>query len=127
MDELVRRLENKQRVRAGYASTANELKEAIDRGVVLVEFPDTAGGTCLTVQLDARSKLDAGNFAAREGRVTLVGKLVLNYNEVELTAELDLATLEGEGSLKLLRDEAQWRASRERSAESGDSTAHRVH
>jgi hypothetical protein len=115
MDDLVQRLlGDNHNVRAEYAKTPAELKQSIDRGVVLIRFPDTRGGTTLSVTLDSeRSRLADADFGGGSGSVTLIGKLVLNYHEVELEARIDLSTLEGKGGLKVLADEEAWRAQKE--------------
>ena len=112
MDELVARLsEGKHKVSAERYKTVKELKEATDRDYVLIKFTETKGGTELGIKLDrAQSVLNTGDFEAGTGTVTYVGTLVLNYNEVEMHAEIDLSTLKGEGFLKLIADEAEWRA-----------------
>jgi hypothetical protein len=123
MDELVGKLSSRrQRVVLDRAKSAAELRESIDRGFVLIRFTETKGETVLGLQLDkTRSKTDAANFSEATGVVHLAGTLVLNYNEVEVTADIDLATLEGEGGMKLLTDEATWRAkqSAKQEAEAG--------
>ena len=128
MDDLVRRLSEVQSVRAEYASSAADLKAAIDRGMVHVKFTETKGGTCLSVKLDTtRSVLSEADFGAGTGQVHFVGTLVLNYNEVELNAHIDLATLQGSGSLKLLADEAAWRAKRSKEDSDGQDPRQTVH
>jgi len=52
------------------------------------------------VQLDPqRSVVSAADFGKGEGVIQLVGRLTLNDHNVELHASVDLATLQGEGSL----------------------------
>lgn len=93
-----------------YKSAAN-FKKAIDDGYVLLKFTETKGGTELGVRLDkGRLVLDGADFEAGTGTVQVCGSLVLNYNEVEFLAEIDIATLQGEGCLKLIADEPTWRA-----------------
>jgi ribosomal protein S24E len=54
VDELVQRLsEGDHRLVASRYKTAEELKQALDRGYVLVKFADTQGGTELGVRLDS--------------------------------------------------------------------------
>lgn len=112
MDELVKRLsDGKHKVVLERSKSAQEVKEAIDRGYVLIKFPETRGGTELGIRLDkARSVTSEANFAEGKGTIQLVGTLVLNYNELEAAAQIDLATLSGTGHLTLIADEAAWRA-----------------
>lgn len=112
MDELVAKLSSRrQRVVPDRAKSTAELRESIDRGFVLIRFTETKGETVLGLKLDkARSETEAANFSEATGVVHLTGTLVLNYNEVEVTADIDLSTLEGEGSMTLVADEAAWRA-----------------
>lgn len=126
MDELVQRLSSgMHNICADHIKSAQELKESIDRGYVLVKFPDTRGGTVLGTRLDkTRSVLSNADFSAGAGTVQLVGSLVLNYNEVELIGELDLATLQGEGCLKLIADEPTWRAKQAQQEAESKNGAH---
>lgn len=123
MDELVERLSSgSHKVRAEYVASAMELKEAIGRGVAHIKFTDTQGGTVLSVTVDhARTKLGEANFEAGTGTMDLVGSLVLNFNEVELVAHLELGTLEGEGRLMLVGNEAAWREKRTELRDGADS------
>ena len=101
MDDLVQHLSTgRHPLVAARANSAADLRESIERGVVLLTFTDTGGGTELGVALDKqRSILDEADFAAEKGVVRLVGRLTLNDESVELHADLDLATLKGEGNL----------------------------
>jgi len=76
------------------------LQEAVERGYVFVRFTDTVGGTELGVRLDpAASDLAGADFTAATGRIRLVGDLTLDFEPVRCTAEIDLATMTGTGSL----------------------------
>lgn len=112
MDELIQQLSTGQhRISAETYKTAADLKKAIDNGFVLLKFTETKGGTELGGRLDkSRCVLGDANFEAATGNIHLVTKLVLNYNEVEFNADVDLATLIGQGSLTLIADEPTWRA-----------------
>lgn len=112
MNELVQALSNGQhRLSAETYKSAADLKKAIDNGYVLLKFTDTKGGTELGGRIDkSRSVFDGADFAAGTGTIQLVTTLVLNYNEVELLGEIDLATLQGQGRLNLIADEPAWRA-----------------
>ena len=82
-------------------ATVNALKEAIDNGYVRIKFTETKGGTELGFKLDKdASDLKAANFEAGSGKVRLVGGLTLDYHKVRCIADIDLATLEGQGHLE---------------------------
>lgn len=108
MNELVERLSKPgQPVAAERAETVQGLKEQIDRKFVLIKFTGTKGGTELGYKLDeSRSNIEAGDFEAGTGKVSLVGELTLNYVRVRCIAEIDLATLKGTGYLEPLNDQA---------------------
>lgn len=112
MDELIERLSTGQHpISATTYKSAADLKQAIDNGHVLLKFTETKGGTELGGKLDkGRSVLGGADFEAGTGSVQLVTKLVLNYNEVELIADVDVGTRQGQGCLKLITDEPTWRA-----------------
>jgi hypothetical protein len=101
MDALVQHLSTgRHPLVAARAGSAAELEKSIERGYVLLEFTDTRGGTELGVALDRqRTVLGEADFAKGEGVIQLVGRLTLNDESVELRAEVDLATLKGEGNL----------------------------
>lgn len=81
--------------------SAAELRTAVERGYVFVRFTDTRGGTELGVELDRSAcVLDGGDFTESNGRITLVGDLVLDWEPVRCIAEIDLATLTGTGRLE---------------------------
>lgn len=122
MDDLVKHLaRGRHPVVAARAKSPEDLKESIERGFVLLKFTETRGGTELGVELDkTRSVLDDADFATGQGRIRVVGELMLNYDRVELSADIDLATLKGEGSLTVLAEEAVWRAAE---AQAHDKTA----
>jgi Core binding factor beta subunit len=104
MDELVQRLSKGDHpvVTSRYKSAA-ELKQAIERGYVLVKFTDTRGGTELGVRLDnTATNLSGADFGQSAGAVHLVGNLTLNYVKVRQVADVDLATLGGTGHLEIL-------------------------
>jgi hypothetical protein len=104
MDELVARLsKGKHPVKAGLLSdtTAAAFQKRIQDGYVHIEFTTTQGGTILGMELDKEaSDLSKANFERQSGNVHLVGGLVLNYEEVRCIADIDLATLAGEGCLE---------------------------
>lgn len=107
MDELVQRLsEGDHPVITRRAESAEELKQSIDRGYVLITFTDTQGGTELGVRLDdTLTDLSNADFDKATGTVHLAGNLILNYVKVRCVADVDIATLEGKGHLEILEDE----------------------
>jgi hypothetical protein len=125
MDELVKHLSaGKHKVTLDRYKSGQDLKEAIDRGFVLMNFPDTRGGTLLGTTLDkSRCELSLADFGGQTGQLKLVGSLVLNYNDVELSAEIDLASREGMGMLTLIADETAWRASKAPAEATGSASA----
>ena len=80
-------------------------REAIRRGYVHIKFPETRGGTELTVKVDQQAScLEA--VEAESGSVKIVGTLTLDYVRVQCVAEIDLASLQGSGHLIQLNDPA---------------------
>jgi hypothetical protein len=111
MDELVKFLsDGSHKVRVDRAKTPEDFRASLDDGFVLVRFTETRGGTTLGVRLD-KSRCELGEPGSSNA-VKLIGTLVLNYNEIELTADIDPTTLEGSGFVKLIADEPTWRAKR---------------
>lgn len=107
MDELVQRLAEKDHpVTLRRADSADELKQSIDRGYVLITFTDTRGRTELGIRLDdTLTDLSGADFNQAKGTAHLVGNLTLNYVEVRCVADIDLATLKGRGRLEVLQGE----------------------
>jgi hypothetical protein len=105
MNELVERLTKEQPVEtARPEKTAKALKECVDRDYVHVMFKKT--GTEVGIQLDRRDcKFGDASFEKSEGKVHLVGGLILNYDKVRCIADVDLATCEGTGKLEPVSDE----------------------
>ena len=80
--------------------TVKRLQEALERGFVHIKFTDTRGGTELGFELDRQaSDLSRADFARETGRIHVEGELTLNYQKVRCVADLNLATLSGEGRL----------------------------
>jgi hypothetical protein len=104
MNELVERLTNGlQPIVAGRSASARELREQIDRGFVLLKFTNTRGGTELGSHLDMQqTRLEGADFENGVGQVHLVGNLTLDYEKVQLVADIDLASLTGTGHLVLI-------------------------
>jgi hypothetical protein len=101
MNELVQRLtKGPHPIVAERSASPKELREQIDRGFVLLKFPNTRGGTELGSRLDMeQTRLDGADFESGAGSVHLVGNLTLNYDKVRLVADIDLASLQGTGYL----------------------------
>jgi hypothetical protein len=106
MNELVERLtKGLHPIVAERSASARELREQIDRGFVLLKFPNTRGGTELGSQLDMKqTRLEGADFESGTGNVRLVGNLTLNYDKVQLVADIDLASLKGTGQLVLVEE-----------------------
>jgi hypothetical protein len=122
MDELVRFLsEGSHKICVDRAKTPADFRTSLDDGFVLLRFPDTRGGTTLGVRLD-KARCELGE-AGTSSPVKVVGTLVLNYNEIELTANIDPTTLEGTGSVALIADEPEWRAKRAAQSDAARGTA----
>jgi len=85
--------------------TVKALKESLDRGYVLVKFTGTRGGTELGIPVDReRTDLTNADFERETGRLTLVGSLSLDWVNVRCVADIDLASLQGQGHLEPLAD-----------------------
>lgn len=106
MNELVERLsQGSHAVAAERSASATELKEQIDREFVLLKFMDTKGGTELGSQLDKNmTQIGDADFENAKGIVHLVGNLTLNYDRIQLVADIDLSTLKGTGNLVLIEE-----------------------
>jgi hypothetical protein len=106
MNELVERLtKGPHPIVAERSASPQELREQIGRGFVLLKFPNTRGGTELGSRLDMeQTRLDGADFECGTGTVHLVGSLTLNYDKVQLVADIDLASLRGTGHLVLVEE-----------------------
>jgi len=106
MNELVERLtKGPHPIVAERSASSQELREQIGRGFVLLKFPNTRGGTELGSRLDMeKTRLDGVDFEGGTGTVHLVGNLTLNYDKVQLVADIDLASLKGTGHLVLIEE-----------------------
>jgi hypothetical protein len=78
--------------------SAGDVEEAVTRGLILVKFTETQGGTELGVALDENAK----EIQAGGGEVRLSGTLTLDYQPVRCTVNVDLETLTGYGFLEPL-------------------------
>ena len=75
---------------------AGEVTEAMQRGLVLVKFTGTRGGTELGVAIDG----SAENAQATGGRIRVCGSLTLDYQPVRCVVNVDPETLTGHGFLE---------------------------
>lgn len=90
-----------------------KLVAAVNRGYVLVKFPETQGGTELGASLDTTGagKPDPGSADwSTPGFLTVKGRLKLDYTPVMLTATIDLDTFKGVGKLDITNN---WKSSQE--------------
>ncbi len=105
-DPLVDRLsEGAHAVEVGLRSDnrVQAFKESLDRDYVHIQFTQTQGGTELGVRLNReRSDLSGADFTGATGTVHIEGELTLNYVPVRCVADIDLATLSGQGRLEPL-------------------------
>ena len=80
--------------------TVKLFKEAIDRNYVHIKFTQTRGGTELGVRLDRdRCDFSKCDFELGTGAAHVEGDLTLDYVRVRCIADIDLATLKGNGRL----------------------------
>ena len=103
-DDLVARLSESQHpveVSLRPEKTVEAFKDRIEQGYVHIKFTGTRGGTELGVRLDRDAlSLEGADFASGRGTVHLEGGLTLNYVKVRCVADIDLATLAGQGRLQ---------------------------
>src|SRR5262245_31828677 len=101
MSDLVQRLaRGRHRLVYSRAGSSSDLRQAIGRNYVLLKFTETRGGTELGMSLDLPAcRLDGASFEKGEGKIHLEGTLKLDYVPVRMLADLDIASLEGEGQL----------------------------
>ena len=72
------------------------IKEAVERGFILVKFSATQGGTEIGVSLDKEGR----EVDLASPRASLRGSLTLDYQPVRCTVHIDLETLTGHGFLE---------------------------
>lgn len=108
MDELVQRLSQGEHPVAvgGPKATLEEFEKRVrDMGYVFIKFTETRGGTDLGVRVDKQATdLSQANFAQASGIAHVEGSLTLNYVKVRCVADIDLATLKGDGHLIVLEE-----------------------
>ena len=85
--------------------TLSAFQECLDRGYVHIRFTDTEPGTELGLAMDPRRTVTrTADFDSRTGAVILVGRLTLDYVNVECIVEINLFNLTGQGRLEKLPD-----------------------
>lgn len=97
---LVERLSNgKHPLTYGRGGEGNRerLASDIQSRYVTIRFTGTQGETELGMSLVEGTDIGAADFDAGTGSVHLEGELVLDFEEVRVSADLDLASLRGEG------------------------------
>jgi hypothetical protein len=81
--------------------TSGALRACLDKGYVHLKFTGTRGGTDLYVPIDSQScDLSAADFDKSTGTIRLTGHLTLDYVPVRCHAQIDLATMAGNGHLE---------------------------
>ena len=75
------------------------LKQAVERGFVLVKFTQTQGGTEIGISLEE----NAGGVDLESKSVSLRGSLTLDYQPVRCIANIDLGSLTGYGCLEMVK------------------------
>jgi len=108
MDDLVERLSQGEHPIevGGTKPTLENLKERVgDMGYVFIKFTGTRGGTDLGVRVDKQATdLSKADFERCSGVAHIEGTLTLNYVKVRCVADIDLATLTGNGHLVALEE-----------------------
>jgi hypothetical protein len=102
--ELVKRLSTgTHEVVIGHRGEQHEeLKRRIENGHIHIKFTQTRGGTDLGINVDLeRTNVQDIDFTQGEGKLHIEGTTNLDYHEVRLIADIDLALRAGEGHLEL--------------------------
>jgi len=108
INELVKRLSTgKHEVTIGNRKEPySEIKERlIDMKYIHITFPNTKGGTELGINVDTGNcDLKNADFEKGVGSVHIEGTTNLNYCDVRCTADIDLKTKKGQGSLVIVNN-----------------------
>ncbi len=103
MDNLVQRLTGGPHpvVVGGPTLSVQELGDRLTGiGYVFIKFIETNGGTDLGVRVDpVATCLDEADFIAGNGHVHIEGTLTLNFVPVRCVADIDVASMSGQGWL----------------------------
>lgn len=88
-------------IMGGPSQSAQELRNRLTEvGYVFIKFTETNGGTDLGVRVDPIATcLDKADFVTGSGNVHIEGTLNLDFTPVRCIAELDVASLSGQGYL----------------------------
>jgi len=100
--DRLRDVDHPLRIESRGVTALNTFKDGVRRGYVYLLFTDTVGGT----ELGMKVNREGSNFANADldegtGSVHLVGELNLDGVDLQCTADINLATLEGSGRLHL--------------------------
>ncbi|GHO82448.1 hypothetical protein [Dictyobacter formicarum] len=108
MDDLVERLSQGEHpvTVGGPQPSLEEFKKRVgDMGYVFIKFTGTRGGTDLGVRVDKQATdLRNAHFEQGNGVAHIEGTLTLNYVKVRCVADINLATLDGNGHLVALEE-----------------------
>ncbi|WP_346660176.1 MbtH family NRPS accessory protein [Amycolatopsis sp. QT-25] len=84
-----------------------ELRRSVEEGLLPVLFSGTRGGTEIGIRLDhGASDFHALQADPPRGGIRAVGHLVLDYERVRCTVDVDLSGLSGRGTLSRDRQQA---------------------
>lgn len=101
MSDLLERLSKEtQKVELSRYESLADFNSALDRNYVLVNFTETQGGTELGFEID-RNQSEIYHEES-DKPFLLVGRLTLNYVDVECHVKINKSDLKGEGILRVL-------------------------
>jgi hypothetical protein len=108
MDELVARLsQGKHKVSIGERGESyQEIKERINKGFFHVKFTETRGGTELGISVDLE-KTNVNTISLESGLLHIEGTTNLNYEDVRLIADIQMADKSGYGYLAVEPSKAE--------------------
>lgn len=87
---------HEQHIRVARCSDAADFKAQLDRGYVLLEFLQTAGGTELGCPVSSSRSVDVeARFDTGIGKIEVVAQVRVDYELLRILAVVDLSTLEG--------------------------------
>jgi hypothetical protein len=108
-NDLVQRLQKEQEVIIirycdNDKPNVQKLQRAVQNGYVLVKFTSTKGGTELGCNVKNEDPKCTVQFDHANKRVTIRGRLKLDYTPVRLNATVNLDTFKGTGYLEVIED-----------------------
>jgi hypothetical protein len=111
MSDLVQRLSKKT-----YSVIANRpdtsvsaLKRRIELKFLHILFEET--GTEIGIRLDLRNcDLSKADFDNEKGLIHIEGAMTLNYEKVRCIADINIETMQGQGQLRIIENEAEYNA-----------------